>query len=481
MDRLNRAARFIQGYMRTLYLKVYYKNLMKAVRTIQKYLRMYFIKNKIITKRLNHYFATTKNSMQELRKLEYAVIFKKNEWFYTLENLENYTRVKFFDADVSFINNIPKIDSFIPKLPIIDLNPKMRIFSLLIDFDCQLDTSDFYSQSWGVDFLTFMKHLRSTNTRILHLEVGECFTFAVTDELKIYSWGINDYHQLGKAIVPFKNHYPPSVSKSMFKLAPRVMSCGDDHTIMIDYKNDVYMWGDNQKGQFGLGHPRSVNKIVKLTSLGKNLKTVAAKGNTSYVVTGDGNILKWPNKEYHCRYMPMLVKTNDPWLKFANISCGYGYAIALTINGILFSYGGNDKGQLGHGDLNDRNIFTLIESLREAGEKITEISCGNKHAVCKTANGKVYTWGQGSRGQLGTGEDRDYLEPNFVIPPDQKLKNIKVVSVQAGFNSTYILFENRKLYIAGVSSAKKKDCFCFKRFNLENKVRGSCFALFLYF
>ena len=49
--------------------------------------------------------------------MEHAVIFNESEWFFTLENLENYTRVKFFEADVSFIDNIPKIDTFIPSNP----------------------------------------------------------------------------------------------------------------------------------------------------------------------------------------------------------------------------------------------------------------------------------------------------------------------------------------------------------------------------
>jgi len=40
----------------------------------------------------------------------------------------------------------------------------------------------------------------------------------------------------------------------------------------------------------------------------------------------------------------------------------------------------------------------LIESLKELGEKVTEVSCGNKHAIAKSANGKVYTWGMGFYG-----------------------------------------------------------------------------------
>jgi predicted nucleic acid-binding protein len=471
LDRMNRAALYIQGYMRSLYMSFYFQMVKKAVRTIQRIMRMYMVKNKVIKKKLDKFFTKNKNSMEQLRALEYSVIFKKLEGFFTLENLENYTRVKFFEGDDSFRDSIPKVETFIPKLPIIDLHPKMRMFSILIDFDCQMDTSDFYKQSWAVDFLTFMKTLKRENTRLLQLEVGESFTFAITDELKIYSWGLNDYHQQTLPLNPLMNHNSPTLPRNLNRLSPRILSTGDDHSVMIDYKNEVYVWGSNRKGQFGLGHPREVKSIVKLTSLGKNLKSVASKGKTNYVVTGDGNILKWPNQEEHCKYVPMLMQMNEKWLKFQNVSCGYDYAIGLTENGILFSYGKNDYGQLGQGDNYDRDIFSIIESLKDQGEKITEVSCGNKHAVCKTANGKAYTWGMGKFGQLGTGMPDDFYDPELVYLPDQKLKSLKVISVQAGFNSTYLLYEDRKMYFAGRTALKQQNTFMFKKIKLGHKVK----------
>ena len=93
-----------------------------------------------------------------------------------------------------------------------------------------------------------------------------------------------------------------------------------------------------------------------------------------------------------------MVRKNDPWVKFQNVSVGYNYAIGITTNGLLFSYGLNDRGQLGLGDYFDRKQFTMVEFLKENGEKMKEISCGNKHAISRTTNGKVYTWGMGFYG-----------------------------------------------------------------------------------
>lgn len=350
----------------------------------------------------------------------------------------------------------------------------MRMFSMVIDFDCQTDTSDSYAQSWSVDFLNFIQLTKANNSRLMCLEVGHSFSLAVSDELKIFNWGLNDSRQLAKGITSYGDHHSPCVSKTLMNLNPRVIASGDDHTIMIDYKNDVYMWGDNKKGQLGLGHPRKVKSVVKMTSMGKNLKTAVAKGKQTYVVTGDGNILKWPNKQYHCKFLPMMVKANDSWVKFQNISCGYDYAIALTTNGLLFSYGMNDNGQLGLGDLKEREIFTMVEKLKDLGEKTMEVSCGYKHVVCRTANGKVYSWGLGSCGQLGSGDRESRNEPEAMkFSEDIKVKTLKAVSAQAGFNSTYVLYEDHRIYTTGRSAARKNDILSLKLYSFQEKVRHS--------
>ena len=42
--------------------------------------------------------------------------------------------------------------------------------------------------------------------------------------------------------------------KFLKHLNPRVIAAGNEHTIMVDYKNDVYVWGCNHSGQLGTAH-----------------------------------------------------------------------------------------------------------------------------------------------------------------------------------------------------------------------------------
>jgi Regulator of chromosome condensation (RCC1) repeat len=136
MDRLHRAASFIQGYTRMIWLSKYYQLLRVAARKIQRVVKKFLIKKNKIEDRMIGFLAKSKEYIKALRTVEHDVIFCQSDSFADLSNLEKFTRVKFFEDERSFKESIPTIRSFIPELPNIDLNPKMRMFSVLIDFDC---------------------------------------------------------------------------------------------------------------------------------------------------------------------------------------------------------------------------------------------------------------------------------------------------------------------------------------------------------
>lgn len=71
---------------------------------------------------------------------------------------------------------------------------------------------------------------------------------------------------------------------------------------------------------------------------------------------------------------------------------------------MVYTFGkNNNEGQLGHGDLEARGIPELILSLKEAGEKIDWVECGFMHCIALTSLGKIFSWGRGTKGQLGLG------------------------------------------------------------------------------
>lgn len=304
----------------------------------------------------------------------------------------------------------------------------------------------------------------------MHLDVGQTFSVAVTDDLKLYTWGLNDFLQLGRSTVYSHLHSAPDFAKPLSKLSPKQVACGDDHGLLLDYNGNVYTWGANQNGQLGVGNSRYVSSIVNLKRLGKNIKYIATQGKTSYVINEGGNVLKWPNPENVDKFTPCPVQIRDPSHKFVSISCGTRFAIALTNTGLLFGHGKNEFGQLGLGDYQDRDGFVNLKHFKDHGNKITQISCGHAHAVARNSSGAIFSWGLNANGQLGTGNLETTNLPKSIRIYDYKNNSYKVRCAQAGYASTNILCEDKRVYFAGVDTTTIKDIKLFTRLNYENKI-----------
>ncbi len=59
-------------------------------------------------------------------------------------------------------------------------------------------------------------------------------------------------------------------------------------------------------------------------------------------------------------------------------------------------------------------LTTLIWCGVLAGKAVAEVSCGILHVLARGESGDVYTWGDGSSGQLGHGDLCDQLLPRRV-------------------------------------------------------------------
>lgn len=109
--------------------------------------------------------------------------------------LDDYSRTTMFETGRKIGTNLPKVPKFIPNVAKDDFNPKIKLFSAMIDFDCMVDTTDIYDQNWSVDYLNFITATSRQNIRLMHLDVGQTMSVGITDDLKIYTWGLNDHLQ----------------------------------------------------------------------------------------------------------------------------------------------------------------------------------------------------------------------------------------------------------------------------------------------
>jgi len=92
----------------------------------------------------------------------------------------------------------------------------------------------------------------------------------------------------------------------------------------------------------------------------------------------------------------------------------------------LRAWGANDNGQLGNGTLLTASRPVKVKLPK--GVTITQVRAGCSDTVALTSTGRVYAWGQNTKGQLGDGTTATRTVPVRVKLP----AGIKATAVRAG-------------------------------------------------
>lgn len=108
--------------------------------------------------------------------------------------------------------------------------------------------------------------------------------------------------------------------------------------------------------------------------------------------------------------------------------------------GSLYAWGIGSSGQLGIGTDATKNSPTVISGLK--GKYIHEVACGAMHTCALTAQGEVYSWGDGTYAQLGVDCRSPVLKQSTMsLSPIliSKLVGHKIVTISAGAGHTLAL------------------------------------------
>lgn len=97
-----------------------------------------------------------------------------------------------------------------------------------------------------------------------------------------------------------------------------------------------------------------------------------------------------------------LKGTMDKKIKFVASGPAAAHIICIDSEGKLYAWGRNEKLQLGLGDRTQRNMPCIVPGLE--GKQCVHGSCGKHHTAVVTADGASFTWGLNEMGQCGIGE-----------------------------------------------------------------------------
>jgi len=95
-----------------------------------------------------------------------------------------------------------------------------------------------------------------------------------------------------------------------------------------------------------------------------------------------------------------------------SVSTGDAHSLALTADGALWSWGNGYSGRLGHGDAQHQWQPTKIEAF--ADQRVVAVSGRVVHSLVLTADGALWSWGGGNFGKLGHGDYQNQLLPKKI-------------------------------------------------------------------
>lgn len=253
---------------------------------------------------------------------------------------------------------------------------------------------------------------------IVAVSCGEAHTLALNDKGQLFSWGLAKDGQLGLSIIEECVRVPRNI-KSLSDVQIVQVACGHMHSISLSREGHIFVWGDNRFGQLGLGSElKKETTPRRLQSLsGIPFHQIAAGGAHSFALTQSGAVFGWGRNKFGQlglndemdRSCPCLLKSLRSQ-KIVHISCGEDHTAALTKEGGVFTFGAGGYGQLGHNstnhEINPRKVFELM------GNIVTQIACGRQHTLAFVpSSGRIYSFGLGGNGQLGTGSTCNRKSP----------------------------------------------------------------------
>ena len=265
-------------------------------------------------------------------------------------------------------------------------------------------------------------------------------SIALASDGTVYTWGFNQYGQLGNNTTT-NSRSPIAVQVAGTPLAGKTIvqiAAGADHSLALDSDGALYAWGSNAYGQLGNGTTTnsSVPVAVKIAGTplaGKTIVQIAAGANHNMVLTSDGAVYTW-GWNYHGQ-LGNNTKTNSNTIvavqtigtpiagkKIVKIAAGQGHSLALTDDGMVYTWGRNDTGQLGNNATTDvmLPVTVTVTGTPMSNKTIVEIASGARHSLAIDSSGKVYAWGHNGSGQLGNNLTVNALTPVAVQAPADK-------------------------------------------------------------
>jgi len=283
------------------------------------------------------------------------------------------------------------------------------------------------------------------------LSQGQNFNIALKTDGTIWMWGLNDsgVRGNGASTVGTVIKHPEQIgTDSDWK----EVSTGHHFVLALKENGDLYGWGDNAYGNFGLGNNTNVTTPVKIAT---GVKDYAAGYYSTLVIKNDGTLWgtgynDWGNLGLGTSEGFINTFRQEPTnaTNWAKVFSGWYTSFAIKSNGTLWSCGSNVYGATGLGQTSgEESSFTQVGT----GTNWSEVSGSPFHTVALTTAGKLWAWGANNFGRLGLagGGEQIYYTPQ----PIDAASNYTAVT--SGIDNSLVMRSDGAIFAGGSNSSGK--------------------------
>lgn len=283
-------------------------------------------------------------------------------------------------------------------------------------------------------------------------------SLAIGSDGRLYAWGQNTAGQLGDGSTTQRTS--PVMVNLPAGVAPTAVAAGWGHSLAIGSNGQLYAWGEGSSGQLGVGSavPQSTPVAVNLPA-GVSALRVAAGHNFSMAIGSDGQLYSWGQNDRSQLGDGSSVRRNTPvavslpqGVTPLDMAGGSYLGFAVGSDGLLYGWGYNLDGGLGDGTITSTSPYTKpvpVPVSLPAGVSPVAVEAGSEFTIALGSDGKLYAWGKNSNGQLGDGSSVSRGDPRLVKMPS----GVTAASFTAGYQSAAMGSDGRS-YVWGGGTMK---------------------------
>ena len=180
---------------------------------------------------------------------------------------------------------------------------------------------------------------------------------------KIWSFGGGEYGRLGHGGEEYEQ--VPRLIEALARVMVIQVAAGYMHSIALTSDGDVFTWGCGETGRLGHGNAGNHHVSKQVEGIG-GVVDIAAGYRHSLAVEGEeGAVYVWGDNNYgqlglgggEERHVPTVVPGVSG---VVTVTAGNYHSLALSKDGTVVACGRYEQGQLGLGDTDQRDIFTVV-------------------------------------------------------------------------------------------------------------------------